>query len=179
MAAYMEPGRRYHTLAHIEHCLSEFARVERHAVHPDEVKWALLFHDAIYDPRRSDNEARSADWARSVMAQLRRPEDAQERVRRMVLVTAHTAVPRTPDEALLLDIDLSILGADEATFDEYDRAVREEYAHVSEEAYREGRAEILESLARRERLFHTAPFRRRYEASARANIRRALERLKT
>lgn len=60
LAAYAAPHRRYHTVAHIEHCLGEIARVERHATHPDEVKWALLFHDAIYDPERSDNEARSA-----------------------------------------------------------------------------------------------------------------------
>lgn len=163
-------------MAHIEHCLSELARAEGQAVHPDEVKWTLLFHDAVYDPLRQDNEARSADWACRVMAQLGRPDDAQQRVRDMILATAHREEPRTPDEALVLDIDLSILGAEEAIFDEYDHAVREEYAYVPEDAYREGRARILESFLRRERLFHTAAFRR-YEKRARANIERALARL--
>ena len=176
-AVYKEPHRRYHSVAHIEHCLSELARVKRNAVHPDEVKWALLFHDAIYDPRRDDNEARSAEWACQLMAELGRPEEATERVRRMILATSHAAEAQTPDQALLLDIDLAILGADEAVFDAYDRAVREEYAHLSEEAYRKGRAEILRSFLRREPLFHTAPFRERYETRARANIDRALARL--
>ena len=177
-AAYSEPQRRYHTVAHIQRCLSELGQVWSYAVRLHEVRWALLFHDAVYDPRRQDNEARSADWAIRLMHELKRPQEEQHRVRHMILATAHSGEPRTPDEALVLDIDLSILGADDATFDEYDRAVREEYAHVSEEAYREGRTGIFESFARRERLYRTAPFRQRYEERARANLRRALERLK-
>jgi predicted metal-dependent HD superfamily phosphohydrolase len=89
--------------------------------------WALIFHDAVYDPGRDDNEVRSADWACRVMEDLCRPEDEKDRVRGLILATAHTSEPRTADEALLLDIDLSILGADEATFDDYCRLIRSEY----------------------------------------------------
>lgn len=177
-AAYSEPHRRYHTLAHIEHCLAELGRVWSYAIHLNEIRWALLFHDAIYDPQRRDNEARAADWACRVMGELGRPEDERTRVGAMILATAHAGEPRTPDEALLLDVDLSILGADEAAFDAYDRAIREEYGWVPEEHYRLARAGVLESFARRERLYHTAPYRRRCEAAARRNIERALGRLR-
>jgi predicted metal-dependent HD superfamily phosphohydrolase len=177
-AAYSEPHRRYHTVAHIEHCLDEAAGTLSYAVDLNEVRWALLFHDAVYDPRRQDNEARSADWACSIMAELGRPADEKERIRAMILATAHSGEPRAADEALVLDIDLAILGADEAAFDEYDRAVREEYAWVPEAVYRRERAKILESFLGRARLYHTVPYRARFERAARGNIGRALERLR-
>ena len=176
-SSYSEPHRRYHIVAHIEKCLDELARVWDYAIHLNEVRWALLFHDAIYDPRRQDNEARSADWACRVMGELERPDDEKARVRAMILATAHAAEPRMPDEALVLDIDLSILGADEAAFDDYDRAIRIEYSWVPEAEYRPARARLLESFLRRTRIYHTAPFRGR-EPQARANIERALARLR-
>jgi predicted metal-dependent HD superfamily phosphohydrolase len=176
-AAYSEPHRHYHTLAHIESSLAELARVWGHAIHLNEVRWALLFHDAVYDTRRQDNEARSADWACSVMDELRRPEEEKARVRELILATAHSREPRTPDEALLLDIDTLILGAKEAAFDEYDRAIRAEYEWVPDARYRQARAEVLQSFLNRRRLYHTAHFRARYEPTARANLQRALARL--
>jgi predicted metal-dependent HD superfamily phosphohydrolase len=144
-----------------EHCLGELSCAWDYAVHLQELRWALIFHDAVYDPHRDDNEVRSADWACRVMEELCRPEDEKARVRGLILATAHTSEPRTADEALLLDIDWSILGADEATFDEYDRSIRVEYGFIPEHRYREARAEVLTSFLRRERLFHTAPYRQR------------------
>jgi len=176
--AYGESQRRYHTLAHIEHCLTELDGVWEHAIRLQEVRWAILFHDAIYAPQRQDNEARSAAWACKTMAELDRPQDEQERVRSLILATAHTGEPRTADEALLLDIDLSILGADEATFDAYDRAIRVEYDWVSESQYRDGRTHVLQSFLRRRPLYRTAIMRSRYETRARSNLQRALERLR-
>ena len=176
-AAYSEPHRRYHTLPHIAHCLAELAKAWQYAVNLNEVRWALLFHDAIYDPRREDNESRSADWACRVLDELQRPEDEKARIRGMILATAHANEPRTADEALVLDVDLSILGADAAKFDDYDRAIRVEYEWVPEADYRKGRAGILRSFLERERIYHTAFFRRRYEKAARANLQRALDRL--
>jgi predicted metal-dependent HD superfamily phosphohydrolase len=175
--AYSQPHRRYHTLQHIEFCLRELGKHRAHAVRLSEIRWALLFHDAIYDTRRTDNEARSADWACRVMQELQRPDDEIARVRKMILATAHAGKAETPDEALLLDIDLSILGADEATFDEYDRAIRAEYEWAPEEAYRTARANVLRGFLERDRIFQTIAYRG-HEAAARANIERALERLR-
>lgn len=174
----LDDAPRYHTLQHIEFCLRELGKHWLHAVRLSEVRWALLFHDAIYDPRRNDNEARSADWACRVMQELQRPEDEIARVRRLIMATMHAAQAETPDEALLLDIDLSILGADEATFDEYDRAIRVEYEWVPEAAYRLARATVLQGFLQRARIFQTAAYRDR-ESIARRNIERTLERLRT
>jgi predicted metal-dependent HD superfamily phosphohydrolase len=176
-AAYSEPHRRYHTLQHIDFCLREIGKYRAHAVRPGEIRWALLFHDAIYDPRRNDNEARSADWGCRVMQEMQRPEEEIVRVRKMILATAHAENAETPDEALMLDIDLSILGADDATFDEYDRAIRVEYEWVPEDAYRAARANVLQGFLKRGRIFQTVAYRQQ-EAAARTNIERTLERLR-
>jgi predicted metal-dependent HD superfamily phosphohydrolase len=177
-SAYSEPHRRYHSIGHVEHCLKEVGHVWDFAVNLDEIRWALLFHDAIYDPRRQDNEALSADWACKVMDELQRPKEQQERVREMILATAHAGRARTPDEALLLDIDLSILGANEHVFDDYDRAIREEYAWVPEADYRQARTKVLESFLKRDPIYQTSIGRERYGARARANLERALARLR-
>jgi predicted metal-dependent HD superfamily phosphohydrolase len=99
------------------------------------------------------------------------------RVRRMILATAHAGNAETPDEALLLDIDLSILAADDTTFDEYDRAIRVEYEWVPEQAYRAARTNVLQGILQRDRIFQTVAYRKQ-EAAARSNIERALERLR-
>ena len=176
-AAYSEAHRRYHTLQHIEFCLREIGRHRAHAVRPSEIRWALLFHDAIYDPRRNDNEVRSADWACRIMQEMQRPDDEIARVRKLILATVHAANAETPDEALLLDIDLAILGADDATFDEYDRAIRVEYEWVPDEAYRAARTNVLHGFLKRDRIFQTVAYRQQ-EAAARRNIERALQRLR-
>ncbi len=82
------------------------------------------------------------------MQEMQRPEEEIVRVRKMILATAHAGSAETPDEALLLDIDLSILAAADATFDEYDRAIRVEYQWVTEEAYRAARRSIERTLER-------------------------------
>jgi predicted metal-dependent HD superfamily phosphohydrolase len=112
------------------------------------------------------------------MTEFGRPEDEQLRVCELIMATAHSAEPHTADEALMCDIDLSILAAEEAAFDAYDRAIRTEYEFVPEPRYREARAEILRSFLRRERLFHTALCLEHREARARANLERALARLR-
>jgi predicted metal-dependent HD superfamily phosphohydrolase len=111
------------------------------------------------------------------MQEMQRPDHDIARVRRLILATAHAANAETPDEALLLDIDLSILGADDSTFDEYDRAIRVEYEWVPDEAYRAARTNVLHGFLKRDRIFQTVAYRQQ-EAAARRNIERALERLR-
>ena len=95
----------------------------------------------------------------------------------LVLVTRHDGEPKTPDEALLSDIDLAILGAGPKRFDEYETQVRAEYRHVPTALYRPGRRKVLNGFLERPRIYHTEWFRERYEAQARRNLERSLARL--
>jgi predicted metal-dependent HD superfamily phosphohydrolase len=175
LRAYGEPHRHYHTLQHLEECFAQFDLLRKKAERPAEIELALWFHDAIYDTRRRDNEARSARWAFEVLQPLAR--DAAERVKMLVMATRHEAVPQGVDAQVLVDVDLSILGAPEARFDEYEAQVRREYAWVPMPLYRRQRRKILAGFLEREPIFNTKLFVERYEARARANLGRALARL--
>ena len=63
VACYSEKHRHYHTLQHLRECFELFDEAKGMAGRPAEIGLALWFHDAIYDVRRYDNEARSADMA--------------------------------------------------------------------------------------------------------------------
>ena len=99
---------------------------------------ALWFHDAVYDSRAGDNEARSAEWARRALAELGIPPAVADDVARLVRLTDHADPAPDPAGRLLCDIDLAILGREPEAFDTYDRHIREEYAWVPEADFRAG-----------------------------------------
>ena len=174
MDAWAEPQRHYHSLQHLRECLAHAEAALDLAKQPGEVELALWFHDAIYDPKGKDNEARSADWAVQALAQAGANEAVQERVRALIMATCHDAVPVDGDAQLLVDIDLAILGAEPARFAEYDAQVREEYRWVPGWIYRSKRKEVLASFLQRPAIYSTERFRERLEPQARENLRRAI-----
>jgi predicted metal-dependent HD superfamily phosphohydrolase len=177
--AYSAPSRHYHNLRHVRDCLDQMKLCVNQLADPRALAAAIWFHDAVYDPTRPDNEARSADLADQYLRTMNEPEEFIAKVHDLILDTRHTAPPTTPDGQYLVDIDLSILGRDGETFDAYDGAIRREYAHVPEPEYRIGRAKVLRSFLSREFIYHTPTFRDLYESPARANLARTIARLTT
>lgn len=178
LAAYAEPQRSYHTLQHLSECLALFDAHRHLAVEPAEVEIALWFHDAIYAVRASDNEARSADWAEAELRKAGVTEARISRVRSHILATRHSALPEGNDQALLVDIDLSILGAPRARFEEYERQVREEYRWVPGFLFHLKRRQILAQFLARDALFNTPAMRAALEAAARGNLAESLRNAK-
>jgi len=176
IARYSEAHRKYHTLQHLEECFEKFDEARALAEHPAEIELALWFHDAIYDVKRRDNEKKSADWARASALAAGTPAEACNRVHAHVMATRHKAVPRGTDAELLVDVDLSILGAGPERFDQYERQVREEYAWVPDFMFRRERKAILKEFLARPQIFSSTHFRNRYEQQARSNIERSLMR---
>ncbi|AMO21873.1 hypothetical protein GCM10027034_21070 [Ramlibacter solisilvae] len=177
VACWSEKHRRYHTLQHLLEIFELFVQVRTDARRPAEIGLALWFHDAFYDPRREDNEERSAEWARDSVRQAGLPEDIAQRVYELVMATRHEALPTDPDAQLLVDIDLAILGAERARFEQSDAQVREEFAHVAEPEYRRGRKQVLRGFLDRPRLYSTDRFHAMLESRARENLQRSLDRL--
>ncbi len=177
IARYSEPHRRYHTVQHLEECFGRFAELKGEAVHPQEIELALWFHDAIYDTRRQDNEERSADWARSTVLAASLPTSVAERVHALIMATRHNAVPSGTDEQIVVDVDLSILGARPERFDEYENQVRDEYFWVPGMVFRPKRRAILKEFLERPTIFSTQKFIDAYEAQARQNLERSIKQL--
>jgi predicted metal-dependent HD superfamily phosphohydrolase len=178
-SAYAEPHRRYHTERHLDDCLRQLEQVldlmeqERRML-----RWAILWHDAVYDPARSDNEERGADLACRELTACGVDEDTSGEVRRLILLTkGHRADESDRLGALLVSIDRSILGSDEARYREYVSGVRQEYAHVPEDAWRTGRAAVLRHLLDADPLYPEPTFRDRLEAQARRNMEQELKAL--
>jgi predicted metal-dependent HD superfamily phosphohydrolase len=169
VAAYSEPHRHYHTLEH----LAEMFRVVGRLGGSAAVHLAVWFHDAVYDPRAKDNEARSADLAVRELTALGLPA---EEVRRLVLATDH-GKPSDIGEpaAVLLDADLAILGASEARYRRYADDIRREYAWLPDDAYRTGRAGVLRHFLDMERIYRTDVMSGEGEAAARRNLRAELD----
>ena len=174
VARYSERHRKYHTLQHLDECFSNFDLLRPLANHAAEVEIALWFHDAIYDPRSKRNEANSSALATKTVLDAGGSTESAGRIEALVMATRHAAVPRENDARVLVDVDLSILGAPAARFDEYEAQVREEYAWVPGFIYRRERRKILQGFLARPAIFSTAPFLERYEQQARVNIGRSL-----
>jgi predicted metal-dependent HD superfamily phosphohydrolase len=170
-------GRHYHTLAHLESCLRELDGARELALRPAEVELALWFHDAIYRSWRRDNEARSADLAATVLRAA--PTETVRRVRQMILATVHDDAGFTGDTALVIDIDLAILGAPPEVYSRFEQAIRREYWWVPRARYVAGRSKILERILGRGAIYTHDSFYERYERAARENVTAALASFKT
>jgi predicted metal-dependent HD superfamily phosphohydrolase len=175
--AYNAPDRHYHNVRHVADCLRELAPVRPACQDALAVEAALLFHDYEYHPARHDNEERSAEEAAMALRAIGWGAERIEVVRGLILATKHAAAPATPDAAIVVDVDLSILGKDEDAFDAYERAIRREYAHVSDDAFHAGRSVVLRSFLSRPRIYATDDFAGRYEMKARQNLARSLSAL--
>jgi len=181
-ALYQAADRHYHNLAHIKAMLALAGEYRALLDDPDAVEAAIWFHDAVYDSRAKDNEAKSAEMAEKSLTG-RASSERLARIAAMINATATHQLPALDDEgalddtALLLDMDLAILGAEPHAFDAYEQAVRREYGWVEEPMWRAGRAAVLKTFLARPHIFHTQAFRDRFEARARENLGRSLQAL--
>jgi predicted metal-dependent HD superfamily phosphohydrolase len=171
-AAYFEPHRHYHGQRHLDACLAELDAVhdlderERRLLH-----WAILWHDAVYEAGQRDNERRSARLALSDLAGCGVPEEDSAEVARLILLTERHRVDRGDRlGALMVSIDLAILGADPGRYSEYAADVRREYAHVPEPLWGTGRALVLKRLLEADPLFPDPAFQARLGSQARRNM---------
>lgn len=179
-AAYSAADRHYHTLDHLHEMFRVAGRLALSTDDPAAVQLAVWFHDAVYDPRAKDNEARSADLCVDVLGPLGVPASVLEKTVRLIRATDHKSADPPPDRdtGVMLDADLAILGATEERYRRYAADIRREYAWVPDAEYRSGRAAVLERFLARPRLFWHALTFEEGEARARENLRAELNGLR-
>jgi predicted metal-dependent HD superfamily phosphohydrolase len=173
--AYGSPARSYHDLRHLTEVLDLMDVLGMEAAEPDLVRFAAWFHDAVYataaDAAPGSSEEASARMAEERLLRLGLPAAESAEVARLVRLTAtHDPTDDDVDGAVLCDADLAVLARDEAGYRAYAEEIREEYAHVPDDAFRAGRAAVLQALLDQPRLFRTETGHALWEAAARANV---------
>ena len=182
---YSQEHRTYHSLEHIADVINLVIDCKTRLRSKRNVIWALIFHDAVYDPRSATNEADSVILAGQLGCELLASGVTDvpdlEETRRLIMLTCHSSPSPNqlmdPDGAVLIDADLSILGASPDRFARYDADIRIEYKHVPERAFIAGRSAVLHSFLARDRIFASDEFFERYEGQARHNLDSALAKL--
>ncbi len=212
--AYGSGGRYYHTLAHIQQVLTTVAQLKPYARNLAIVELGAWFHDVVYDPQASHNEANSAEYATAAMRRLGLPGVWELPVRQLILATgshlsdsqaANTPDAKTPDTKapdvnsldvsardpgtlidpniqidpdiqVLRDADLAILGSPPQEYAAYAQAIRQEYAWVSDDRYRQGRSRILQAFLQRRTLYFTSPMQALI-SQAHHNLKTEIQRL--
>ncbi len=170
--AYAANGRHYHNWSHIQACANWFAQLE--FARPRPVLLALAFHDAVYIAGRKDNEQRSAELAAETLRQTSLlPKEEILYVSHLILATAkHQSLGTDNDLDQMLDIDMSILGAEPHDYKSYARGVEAEFCGngTSKRYFRIGRTRFLNAVLHQDQIFLTDCFRKKLETRARSNI---------
>lgn len=171
-SAYATPERHYHDERHLDECLRELTKVHDLGDRERRVlRWAILWHDAIYEPGLHRNEERSAELAERELTDCGVAQDEAAEVARLIRLTErHRAADDDRLGALMVSIDLAILGSDADRYREYVADVRKEYAHVPDEMWQAGRSAVLRRLMEADPLFPDERLRSEFEAQAHRNI---------
>lgn len=179
-----EPWRAYHVWAHpmamLDHL--ETAEAEGVVIHDPEACVGFAgWHDSVYDTHSAHgrNEELSALLCEAEMPRWAGPASVRSASAATRATAGHLLPDRRicPDGAINLDVDLSILAADEETFARYERDIRTEYRHIRLSDYQKGRAAILRSFEGRRTIYLTDWARNRWEEKARANLIASIRRL--
>lgn len=171
--AYSFSTRHYHNLKHIQHLLEYVDEYRDRLSLPDQVQWAIWYHDAVYNPLRKDNEERSAALAKKRLEELGLEPDFYAQVGPWIVATKQHTLPKEDqgfDGLFLLDIDLSILGSERAEYERYCAQIRKEYAMYPKLLYNKGRKKVLSHFLEKEPIYQTKLCRDLWEDKARRNL---------
>ncbi|WP_026547951.1 DUF4031 domain-containing protein [Paenarthrobacter nicotinovorans] len=166
-----EDGRKYHSRTHLLAVLEALDLLTEPAVPARTVSLAAWFHDAVYEGVAGQDEEDSAVLAEDRLTAAGLPPGDVAEVARLVRLTSNHS-PEADDHAgaLLCDADLSVLGGDQQAYARYLAAVREDYAHVSDDDFAKGRAAVVRHLLNLEPLFHGERAKGLWLDAARRNL---------
>lgn len=144
--------------------------------HPNEVLFAIFYHDYIYNSSKKDNELKSTEYAVKILKN--NPNLNEKRIFDLILATKDHRNTNSDDEKWLIDFDLKILAKDWEDYKTYFQQIRKEYSIYPDFLYNPGRKKALEHFLENEFIFQTETFRTLYETKARENIKREIDSLR-
>lgn len=173
--AYTNSSRHYHSISHVDNMISLAFQYQHEIIDFDTLLFSIFYHDIVYDASKKDNEERSGDIAKERLIQLKVSDHSYELTYSQILATKSHITSANPDTNLLLDIDLSVLGADWDTYLNYANGVRKEYHIYPDLLYKPGRRKVLNHFLEMTNIYKTELLKNRFEANARVNLRKELE----
>jgi predicted metal-dependent HD superfamily phosphohydrolase len=171
--AYSKKSRHYHNLTHISDMIDCYETYLEKLQFPNEILYAIFYHDYIYNSRKKDNELKSAQYALSIL-----PENIS--FDRQLVFDAICATQQHQHNAIedinwLIDFDLKILARDWEDYQVYFEQIRKEYRIYPDLLYKPGRAKALKHFLENESIFQTEEFRNLYEERSRMNIQKEIK----
>lgn len=151
--AYSEPHRFYHTLSHIVYMFNcaDTLRMEL----TDVEVCAIWFHDFVYNIGNKTNEEDSADVAIELCSFI---SNAERDTLRQLILSTKKHVPLIPMASNIINLDLMILSASREEYENYIIGIESEYRTVySEQEYRKGRKDWLESMLSKDKIYLNMP----------------------
>lgn len=180
-AAYAEPHRSYHSVTHIIDLLQKLQKFAEagHADQPYLIAHAILWHDFVYTKGVADSINVEQSAQSFLASSVKLNTDEKGIVARMIRATDGHAMTvsaesvEANDMALFLDLDLSILAADAERYATYEKGVAFEYNQYPLAAFARGRADFLETYAKKNPLYFHPATAELYTGLATDNMRRA------
>jgi len=172
---YNSKNRYYPNLQHLANMLQELIPIKQKVQKLDSFLFSIYYHDVVYQATRSDNEYQSALLFKKRIAQTNFSNI--EHCFQQIEATKTHEPSEDHDTNILLDIDLSILGQDQNTYQEYTQQIRQEYRIYPNFLYQKGRRKVLIKMLAQDKIYKTHYFINKYEAQARDNIKQELEQL--
>lgn len=174
--------RYYHNLCHIANCLEEldWAVWQFNMIHKSEIEMAIWYHDAVYDTHAANNEDKSAEMAAKSCETFGLDANFCSSIKKLILATKHMNESKVEsiDTLVMMDIDLTILGAVPSVYDLYRENIRKEYSWIEKEQFLKGRSQVLKTFLKRQHLYSTDLFRMKFEMQARQNLNRELDEIR-
>jgi len=174
---YQQKHRAYHNLDHVVDCLHQLDRYKDEIDDIKIIELAIWYHDIIYNPYKKDNEQKSAEASSEFLLRQNANSQLIQKVYDLILSTIHIKPPKNKSEAIIMDIDITILGSSEERYGEYCAKIRKEYKWVPNIIYRKKRKEIMTRFLDRKQLYFTDYFYSSLEKRARFNISQEIQRL--
>ncbi len=174
---YAQSFRKYHNFNHLWELFNYFDTNQDELEHPNEVAYAIFYHDIVYSIWSKKNELNSAELATEILLTTELDDKPIERVFNLIMVTKDHTPSKNKDEKWMVDFDIAILGQPWETYIQYTKHIREEYASVPNFMYRKGRRKVLKHFLNKNRIYQTDIFYKLYEMNARNNLKKELETL--
>ena len=171
--AYSKKSRNYHNLAHIADMIACYELYLGRLEFPNEVLYAIFYHDYIYNSRKKDNELKSAVYAVKIL-----PKGSSlnsKIIYDLICATKDHQFNGIEDVKWLIDFDLKILSRDWEGYKIYFEQIRKEYSIYPDFLYIPGRIKALKHFQENDSIFQTEEFRNLYETKARENIRMEID----